>query len=77
MTLAELFDAAVALYGERWQRSLARALGHNERTVRWWLEADDGHRLPRDLATRLDAIMAGRIAEISKARAKLKIREVA
>lgn len=36
MTPAELETAAVALYGRRWKAPLARALGLNERTVRYW-----------------------------------------
>lgn len=77
MTLRDLFDAGYALYGMHWQRALGRALGVNERTVRWWLQRDDGSRLPADLATRLDAVMAQRIGELSAARAKLEIRDAA
>lgn len=77
MTLRELFDAGYALYGMHWQRALGRALGVNERTVRWWLQRDDGSRLPANLAERLNAIFEARIHELQSARAKLKIRDAA
>lgn len=77
MTLRELFEAGYALHGMHWQRALARSLGVNERTVRWWLQVDDGSRLPGDLAERLNALFEARIHELQSARAKLEIRDAA
>lgn len=34
-----LEDVGAALYGDRWQSSLARALGVNDRTMRRWVAA--------------------------------------
>ena len=40
---SDLFaDVGCALYGERWQTSISRALGVADRTVRRWIAGDDG-----------------------------------
>jgi hypothetical protein len=36
MTPAELADIGRALYGERWQSALARAIAVSDRTMRYW-----------------------------------------
>jgi predicted transcriptional regulator len=39
-----LADTGRALYGERWQSEIARALGVSDRTVRRWVAGDDDPR---------------------------------
>lgn len=58
MTPAELRAAGEALYGERWQTPLARALGVTARLVRYWL-AEDRPIPPR---------RAGQIADLLRER---------
>lgn len=67
MTRDQLIEAGRALYGERWQSPLARALGVNERTVRGWLSGrsnpapgveDEIRRLLAERRTAIDRILA-------------------
>jgi hypothetical protein len=59
MTPTELTAIGEALYGERWQSDLGRALGYkHRRTVQRWL--DGTRRIPADLPARLRVLMADR-----------------
>jgi hypothetical protein len=40
MTTPPLSELGEALYGDRWQRSMARALGVSERMMRYWAAGD-------------------------------------
>jgi len=71
MTPAELTAAGVRLYGERWQSSLAVALGVNPRIMRRWLSG--AVLIPRgvvDDITALEGIARNRAARDSARKAR-------
>ncbi len=61
LTPFTLRKAGPALYGERWQSELARALGVTDRTIRRWLGGgaipdDAGERVVEICQTRMETI---------------------
>jgi hypothetical protein len=54
MTAAELAAVGQAIYGARWVRPLARAIGYNYRTVRFW--KNSGRRVPEAAAAKIRAL---------------------
>jgi hypothetical protein len=54
MTAAELIVAGEAMFGPRWVRPLARAIGCNYRTVRFG--KNSGRRIPEAAAGRIRAL---------------------
>ena len=62
MTLEDLARRGRALYGERWQTSLAQDLGVTDRTMRRWVA---GHSpIPTSVSEKLGEIMNHRLNEI-------------
>lgn len=70
MTTIDLRNAGEALFGARWQRELARALGTNHRQVAFWLTGE--RRMPLNLADRLDALLIARLTALVAARRELQ-----
>lgn len=70
MTADDLRNAGEALYGPRWQRELARALGTNHRQVAFWLTGE--RRMTADLADRLDSLLINRLTALVAARRELQ-----
>jgi DNA-binding XRE family transcriptional regulator len=66
METDELHTAGEALFGDQWQRALARAIGVNERTMRRWAA---GGKTPDWLPEKLAALAD---AKIEKLRSILK-----
>lgn len=64
-----LADVGRALYGDRWQTSLARSLGVHVDTIRHWLTGRRG--MPSSLAGELAGLLDKRRAEIEAVRAKV------
>lgn len=64
-----LTEVGIKLYGRRWQRPLAKAVGVSESTVRRWL--DDGGP-PTQILDGLTAFMHRREGEIMEARRELQ-----
>jgi hypothetical protein len=62
MTAAELAVAGRAVYGERWQRSLASDLHVSDRTVRRWLAGE--FPVPASVVRKLRKILADRMRTI-------------
>jgi hypothetical protein len=54
MTAAELGAAGQAIYGAQWVRPLARAIGYNYRTVRFW--KNSGRRIPEAAAAKIRSL---------------------
>jgi hypothetical protein len=54
MTVAELIAAGEAIFGARWVKPLARAIGCNHRTVRFW--KNGGRRIPEAAAAKIRAL---------------------
>lgn len=54
MAAAELIAAGQAMFGARWVRPLARAIGCNYRTVRFW--KNSGRRIPDAAAAKIQAL---------------------
>ena len=52
------------LYGERWQRAMAQALGAHERTIRKWLMRGE---TPDDIGEDLQRLMKARRDELAAA----------
>lgn len=63
MTSDLLRTVGEALYGERWQVPLARALGVSDRNLRYWAV---GKPIP-DIRDRLAALLSGRQRQIAQA----------
>ena len=59
----DLATAGRALYGDRWQTSLAHDLHVSDRTMRRWLAGDSP--IPRQIENEVRAVLAERLAEIS------------
>jgi hypothetical protein len=59
-----LAEIGEALYGDRWQRSMARALGVSERTVRYW--AAGHHPVPISLSPQLVGLARDRRAQLQR-----------
>ena len=55
-----LKDAGQALFGERWQTDISRALGVNDRTVRRWHNST--HNPPAGVIADLKRLLEDRIA---------------
>ncbi len=70
MTIDDLRNVGEALFGPRWQRELGRAIGTNDRTVRYWVSGE--RQPPADLGERIDAVLISRITELVAARSDLK-----
>jgi len=70
LTPRELETVGQALFGERWQTPMARALDVADRTVRRWLAGDDAPS--PGIAADLLKIARGRSGEINKAVALLE-----
>lgn len=70
MTLTDLRNVGEACFGPRWQQPLARAIGCQERLVRFWVAGD--RPLPGNLAERLDAMLISRITALMAARRALQ-----
>jgi len=65
MTEIELLTKiGIILFGERWQRAMAEALGVDERNVRRWINADQ-KMLPERWATLLKLLKA-KLREIER-----------
>jgi hypothetical protein len=62
-------DVGAALYGPRWQRELARALGVSERAVRRWVGNEAAP--PADIEPRLRVLIDARIVELHTLRLRL------
>ena len=62
MTPARLTTIGRALYGERWQSSLARVLGVSDRTVRRWVAGSSP--VPDGVWGELRELMRARAGEI-------------
>lgn len=58
------------LYGERWQRAMAQALGAHERTIRKWLNRGE---TPTDVRDHLLRLMKARQDELREALRDLKV----
>src|SRR6185437_9343919 len=54
MTVAELVAAGESIFGARWVKPLARAIGINHRTVRFW--KNGGRRIPGSAAAKIRAL---------------------
>ena len=54
MTVAELVADGEAIFGARWVKPLARAIGCNHRTVRFW--KNGGRRIPEAAAAKIRAL---------------------
>jgi hypothetical protein len=65
-----LHDAGEALFGPRWQRELARALGYSERAVRRWVAGDANP--PADIGPKLRALIDARMAVLAEIRGRLR-----
>jgi DNA-binding transcriptional regulator YdaS (Cro superfamily) len=70
MTPDDLRNVAEAVFGPRWQRELGRAIGTNDRTVRYWVSGE--RQLPADLAERIDAAIISQITALVAARRDLQ-----
>ena len=64
MTPAQLATIGRALYGERWQSDLARALGLNARSVRRWAA---GAHIPEAKRDKIRFLVRDRIDELQAA----------
>src|SRR6266851_1902193 len=62
MTPDELVAAGCALYGERWQTSLARDLQVSDRTMRRWLAGE--FPIPAGVVTELRSVLVERLKAI-------------
>jgi DNA-binding transcriptional regulator YdaS (Cro superfamily) len=71
MTPERFYNAGAALYGLRWQRAMAGRLGVSESLVRFWVAG--ARTMPCDLAERLDALFAERLAELEAARRAFQV----
>ncbi len=61
MTPADLRRYGEALYGPRWQTSLARALDVSDRTMRYWLS---GRQMPEGVERDIRALVAQKRNEL-------------
>lgn len=69
MDIDKLARVGALLYGERWQRAMAQALGAHERTIRKWLIRGE---TPSDVSEDLRRLMKTRQVEIREALRDLK-----
>lgn len=60
--LASLREAAIVLFGERWQRPVARALHVNDRTVRRWVARHSP--LPANTEEKMAKLLLAKMREI-------------
>ena len=70
MTIDDLRNVGVALYGPRWQRELGRVIGTDHRTLVYWLAGE--RRLPADLGERIDAVLISRITDAGRGAARFE-----
>lgn len=69
-TQGAIMATGKALYGDRWQTDLARAMGFNDgRRVRQWLSGD--RPVPGDLRAKLKQLVLDRQRELSQTLEKL------
>ena len=54
MTGAELVAAGQAMFGPRWVKPLARAVGKSPRAIRFWRSGE--HRIPEPAAAKIRAL---------------------
>jgi len=64
-----LHDAGEMLYGPRWQRDLARALGTSERQMRRYVAGEAAP--PADIGPRLRALIDARMTILAEIRGRL------
>jgi hypothetical protein len=59
-----LSELGEALYGDRWQRSMARALGVSERMMRYWAAGD--YPVPDYVRPQLLGLVRARRAQLQR-----------
>jgi hypothetical protein len=64
MTPASLAKIGRALYGDRWQSELARALDVEDRTVRYWVSSQ--RAIPEGVEPTLRVLCLARVAELER-----------